>query len=48
MYVAQHSGYLKVVFFLMNSVTMRIMMIFAMFHLFFSAGTLLHLLPLYP
>lgn len=40
-------GCLKVVFLLMKSVTMRVMMIFAMFHLFFSAGTLHHLFPLY-
>lgn len=34
MYFAQLSAYLKVVFFLMKSVTMRVMTIFAVFHLF--------------
>lgn len=48
MYFAQLSAYLKVVFFMMKSVTMRLMTIFAVFHLFFfSAGTLHHLFPLF-
>lgn len=34
MYVARHSGYPKAVFFLMESVTVRVMTIFDMFHLF--------------